>query len=69
MIDIKIPIGLMFGILGLLITIYGIVTMGDAEMYKKSFEINVNLYSGIGMLIFGLLMLFFSKINPRKKGN
>ena len=66
MIDIKIPIGLMFSILGILITIYGLVTMSDVEMYKKSFEINVNLWSGIGMLIFGGAMLMFSKFNTKK---
>jgi hypothetical protein len=67
MIDIKIPIGLMFGILGILITIYGIATIHDVEMYKKSFEINVNLWSGIGMLIFGGCMLMFSKFSTKKK--
>jgi hypothetical protein len=61
MIDIKFPIGLMFLILGILLTIYGFVTISDSAMYIKSFQINVNLWSGIGMLIFGGLMLFFSR--------
>jgi membrane-bound ClpP family serine protease len=60
MIDIKLPIGLMFSILGVCITIYGLITMGD-PMYGKTFNINMNLWSGIGMLVFGLIMLAFSK--------
>ncbi len=61
MIDIKLPIGLMFSILGLLLTVYGFTTMGNTEMYVKTFGINMNLWSGIGMLIFGGLMLFFAR--------
>lgn len=67
MIDIKLPIGLMFSILGLLLTIYGFTTMGNVEMYVKTFGINMNLWSGLGMLVFGGLMLIFSKRNKVKK--
>ena len=66
MLDIKIPIGFMFSIFGLLLTIYGIVTYSNIEMYKKSFEINVNLWSGIGMLIFGGLMILLSRKKIKK---
>jgi uncharacterized protein YhhL (DUF1145 family) len=60
MVDIRIPIGLMFSILGVLITIFGFVTMANAEMYQKSLNINVNIIMGILMLIFGVIMLFFA---------
>ena len=33
MLDIRFPIGLMFSIVGLIITIYGLATMGQDEMY------------------------------------
>ena len=59
-IDIKFPIGLMFSILGFLLTIYGAVTHGDEALYSRSLGININLWSGLGMLIFGLIMLFFA---------
>lgn len=59
-IDIKFPIGLMFFILGLLLTIYGLVTSSDTVLYSRSLDINVNLWSGCGMLLFGLIMLFFA---------
>ena len=57
-IDIKFPIGLMFSILGVLLTIYGIFTNSDEMLYSRSLGININLWSGAGMLVFGLIMLF-----------
>jgi len=64
--DIKLPIGLMFLLLGILITIHGILSAGNMEMYEKSLGINVNLWTGILMLVFGGLMLAFAK-RPKKK--
>jgi hypothetical protein len=60
MVDIRIPIGLMFSILGVLISIFGFVTKANSVMYQKSLGINVNLIMGVVMLIFGLIMLFFA---------
>ena len=68
MLDIRFPIGLMFSIVGLIITIYGLATLGQDAMYVKSLNVNVNLLSGIGTLVFGLLMLLFSDpVRKRKK--
>ncbi|MBN2611642.1 MAG: hypothetical protein JXB00_08805 [Bacteroidales bacterium] len=58
--DIKFPIGLMFAIFGVMLTIQGIATSGATELYAKSFGVNVNLWSGLFMLAFGSLMLIFS---------
>ena len=60
MVDIRIPIGLMFSVIGVIISILGILTMSNSEMYQKSLGINVNLFMGVLMLIFGLIMLFFA---------
>jgi uncharacterized membrane protein HdeD (DUF308 family) len=60
MVDIRIPIGFMFSILGVLITIFGFITMSDTVMYQKSLGLNVNVVMGILMLVFGLIMLFFA---------
>jgi hypothetical protein len=64
MVDIRIPIGLMFSIIGILITVFGLATMSNTEMYQKSLNINVNLIMGVFMLIFGLIMLYVAR---RKK--
>ena len=67
-IDIKFPIGLMFTILGVLLTFYGIVTGSDQALYQRSLGININLWSGLGMLLFGLIMLLLVYMGKQKKG-
>jgi hypothetical protein len=64
--DIKIPIGLMFVIFGIILTTLGLFTMGDA-MYEISIGKNINLYSGIGMLAFGIFMLIISDLKFSKR--
>jgi hypothetical protein len=65
--DIKIPIGLMFSIIGLILTILGLITMGDTAMYEQSLGYNLNLLSGGIMLVFGCFMLFTSRRFKKKK--
>ena len=65
--DIKIPIGLMFSIFGLILTILGIITAGDTAMYEQSLGYNINLLSGCIMLVFGGFMLFTSSLFKKKK--
>ncbi|HEV8504431.1 MAG TPA: hypothetical protein VGQ53_03490 [Chitinophagaceae bacterium] len=64
MLDIKIPIGLMFFVFGVILTIYGFMTKNDAELYQKSLSHNVNLWMGVLMLVFGGVMLLLVR---RKK--
>ncbi|MFH0757242.1 MAG: hypothetical protein V2B15_08150 [Bacteroidota bacterium] len=65
--DIKIPIGMMFSILGIILTILGLVTNGDVEMYERSLGHNINLLSGILMILFGAFMLLTSTLVKKKK--
>lgn len=65
MLDIRIPIGLLFTVLGVLVTAYGLLTNSNTELYAKSFQYNVNLWSGLLMLVFGVVMLLTVK---KKKG-
>jgi hypothetical protein len=59
--DIRWPIGLMFSLVGLLLTIYGAVTGStQPEIYKRSLEINVNLYWGLLLVVFGGWMLIMA---------
>jgi hypothetical protein len=57
--DIRLPIGLMFSILGLLLAGFGF--FGDQSIYRRSLGINMNLWWGIVMLAFGLIMLVMSR--------
>ena len=58
--DIRIPIGLLFAILGFILLVFGLYSMNDAELYARSLGKNINLWTGVAMLIFGGAMLFFS---------
>lgn len=60
--DIRLPIGMMFTLLGLMLGINGLLTRSDTAMYERSLGINVNLIWGGVLLVFGLMMLiaFFS---------
>jgi uncharacterized membrane protein HdeD (DUF308 family) len=62
--DLRLPIGILFSIYGVLLTLYGLVA--NKEQYARSLGINVNLVWGIVMLIFGGLMLFFARRGAKK---
>jgi len=67
MVDIRIPIGLMFSIIGVIITLLGLFTVSDSDMYQKSLGINVNLIMGVLILLFGFIMLFFAFRKKKQK--
>jgi len=53
--DIRLPIGLLFSIFGILLLAYGLVRPAETQ---KSLGLNVNLEWGAAMLVFGAVMLF-----------
>ena len=54
-IDVRIPIGLLFGIVGALLTVYGVATLGEPGSHPTGLPID--LIWGIVMLVFGIVML------------
>ena len=64
--DIRLPIGLMFTIIGALMSIYGLVSGSNKELYERSLNININLVWGIFLLLFGAWMLLMA-LRARKK--
>lgn len=56
--DLRLPIGLMFSIFGVMLVGFGIVS--DAAIYQRSLGINVNLWWGVVLAVFGLVMLGFA---------
>jgi hypothetical protein len=66
--DIRWPIGLMFTLLGVILVLAGLVTGSNAEMYHRSLDINVNLYWGMVLLVFGVSMLTFAWRGSAKPG-
>ena len=41
--DIRLPIGMMFSLLGTLLAGYGLATGSDSNMYRSSLNLNINL--------------------------
>ncbi len=68
--DIRWPIGLMFTLIGALLTGYGAFTGAfpgsNPDMYKRSLNINIDLYWGIVLLLFGLAMLALAWLGKTK---
>jgi len=58
--DIRYPIGLMFSIIGILVSVYGLATGSDKQLYERSLNININLIWGVFLLIFGAWMLLMA---------
>jgi hypothetical protein len=54
--DLRLPIGLMFSIIGALLVVFGLAS--DPAIYQRSLGVNVNLWWGLVLLVFGLVMLW-----------
>jgi multisubunit Na+/H+ antiporter MnhG subunit len=71
--DIRIPLGLIFLLVGGLMSVYGFITRHSADIYEKSMGINLNLTWGLLMFVFGAIMYFVGRrqkwqddpVNPR----
>jgi uncharacterized membrane protein YoaK (UPF0700 family) len=70
--DIRLPLGLIFLVIGGIMTVYGFVTRGSA-IYERSLDVNLNLIWGLIMFVFGLTMYVVGRrqkwqddpVNPR----
>jgi hypothetical protein len=57
--DIRLPIGLLFVLIGALLAAFGL--LGDPAIYERSLGINVNLWWGLVMLAVGAAFLLLSR--------
>ena len=62
--DIRLPIGGLFTVIGLLLAGYGLTS--EKVLYERSLGINVNLEWGLVMLVFGVIMVVLGR---RGSGN
>lgn len=66
--DVRVPVGLLFSAIGVALMAYGL--LGDPGIYAKSLGINVNLWWGLVLLVFGGVMLLFGwkdPVEPKQK--
>ena len=70
-IDIRLPIGILFSLLGVTLTAYGV--LGDRSQYQQPLDFNINLVWGMVLLAFGLLMLWLGRrgmrVAPQSSGD
>jgi hypothetical protein len=59
--DIRLPMGLMFAIIGAIIAVYGLATSGDPMYQQHSLGINVNLWWGLVLFALGATMLLLTR--------
>jgi len=62
--DLRLPIGILFTVFGLILSGYGLATRGS-EIYQKSLGKNINLEWGIVLLVFGLFMLLLTRLGKK----
>lgn len=54
--DIRIPLGLLFLVVGALLAAFGLFTHADPHLYARTMGIDLNLWWGTLMFLFGLVM-------------
>jgi len=62
--DIRFPLGLMFGVMGLILALYGMVS--DRRAIAAGEAINLNLWWGLLLLVFGVAMLLLASRAAQK---
>lgn len=66
-IDIRLPIGMLFSVIGIMLTIFGAV--GDKQRYAQSLDVNVNLWWGVVLIVFGIIMLVLGRRGTTESKN
>lgn len=56
--DLRKPSGYFFSLLGLILTLMGVVA---PDIRAPLTDVNINLYAGIAMLVFGLILLLLAR--------
>ena len=54
-IDLRIPMGMMFTLIGAVLMAFGFSTKTSAAVYAPSMGVDVNLWWGLVLLVFGLI--------------
>jgi hypothetical protein len=52
--DIRWPIGIIFTIYGIILSLYG--ALADPQIFQSSLGVNIDVWWGAAMLVFGLFM-------------
>ncbi|MGA2170518.1 MAG: hypothetical protein ABSG62_20190 [Terracidiphilus sp.] len=64
--DLRIPMGLMFSLIGMILSAFGFASRASAKLYAPSLGINANLWWGLVLLVFGLAMLLLGRRSQKR---
>jgi hypothetical protein len=64
MLDLRVPTGLFFSILGVILAGLGILA---PDLRAPLTDINVNLYAGLSMMVFGAFLLLMARRASRAR--
>lgn len=71
--DLRLPMGMMFSMAGAVLLAFGLATRTRSELYARCFGINADLWWGVVVLVFGLIVVGIGRrgqgrIEQRKQG-
>lgn len=61
--DIRLIVALLIGVYGLVLTVMGLLFTPDQQIVKAA-GVNINLWAGIGMLVFAALFVLWTVLRP-----
>ena len=59
--DLRISMGMLFTLIGTVLTAFGVATRSNADVYAKSLGIDANLWWGLVLLVFGIAALILGR--------
>jgi hypothetical protein len=65
--DLRISIGMLFTLIGTVLTAFGVATRSNADVYAKSLGIDANLWWGLVLLVFGIAALVLGRRGQMKQ--
>jgi hypothetical protein len=65
--DLRTVIAVLFGAYGVILTVLGVAATGPEDLAKAG-GININLWTGIGMLVVAALFVLWQRLRPAVAG-
>ena len=66
--DARISIGMIFTLVGTILTAFGLSTRDNTALYEKSLGTDVNLWWGLALLVFGVVVLTLGRRGQMRIG-
>jgi drug/metabolite transporter (DMT)-like permease len=61
--DVRIVIGLLLGIYGVVLVVTGLINTSEADL-AKSDGVNINLWAGVGLIVAAIVFMVWARLRP-----